>query len=355
MNKRRTVLLILMQVVVWSAFIMLPYFMVPRPNEETSVDAFMRYYTRQQDMAQHVFISSLAFNICLIIFFYIHHVFIFDRFIVPRRFGAYLGIVITSFFAIFFISYLYKGFLIAPDPLHRNALAFREYVRAGTWFLLVLLTSLGIKLLTQWRMAEQRTREIENEQLRTELSFLHAQINPHFLFNSLNTIYSLSLKKSDAAPAAVLKLSELLRYVINESKLDKVPLDEEMNYLKNYIELQKLRSTSSLVVHYKEQGDIHSTLISPLLFLPFVENAFKYGISNNETSPIDISLLRENGSLEFAVRNKKFNGKGTLKPSTGIGINNVRRRLKLLYPEKHELQIDDSSDHYSIKLTIHFV
>ena len=339
------------QLALWSGFIALPYFMVPRQNEMNTVDAFLRHYAPQADLAQHTFFASLLFNIGLIVFFYIHHYILFDRFIIRRRFASYIAIVVSSFIFIYTLSYLYKRSLLLWDFPRHNPLTLREWVRDGTWFLLVLLISLGLKLLTQWRQAEQRTREIETEQLRTELSFLHAQINPHFLFNSLNTIYSLSLKKSDQAPLAVLKLSQLLRYVIDESKREKVPLDQEIEYINNYIELQKFRSTSSLVVNFKLEGDTGSSLIAPLLLLPFVENAFKYGISSKEISPIDIVLTITDGRFEFSVRNKKFMQSD--KPSTGIGINNVQRRLKLLYDDQHELEINDLPDSYFVKLTIH--
>jgi LytS/YehU family sensor histidine kinase len=225
-------------------------------------------------------------------------------------------------------------------------------VRAVTWYLLIVFVSFGIKLLMQLRLTEQRAREIENAQLRTELSFLHAQINPHFLFNSLNTIYSLALKKSDTAPAAVLKLSHLLRYVIDDANRESVPLEQEVNYLNNYIELQKLRSTSSLTVNFNVVGNVSSTQIAPLLLLPFVENAFKYGISNHDASPIDILLERTQSALLFTVSNLKFE-QGE-KDSTGIGINNVKRRLELLYHGRYDLQIQDKDDSYFIKLTIQF-
>jgi sensor histidine kinase YesM len=155
---------------------------------------------------------------------------------------------------------------------------------------MVLFGAIGIKLTDLWRQAERRARDIENEHLRTELSFLHMQINPHFLFNSLNTIYGMSLKKSDNAPKAVLKLSQLLRYMIEETGHNTVPLEQEVTYLNNFIELQKMRSGPSLSVTFDVEGDINGANIAPMLLLPFVENAFKYGLNNSLDSPIQISL-----------------------------------------------------------------
>ena len=337
-----------MQVVLWAAFIALPYFMVPHQSE--TVEEFLKHYAPQPDMAQNIFLSSLAFNFCLIIFFYVHHYLLFERFIVKKNYTPYSIIIIASFLLIFFVSYCYRRFFFSSVPVIIHHISFRELVRALTWFLLFWMISLGLKFLSQWQKAEERAQEIENEQLRTELAFLHAQINPHFLFNSLNTVYSLSLKKSDAAPLAVLKLSQLLRYVIDEARRPKVPLEQEVAYLNNYIELQKLRSTDSLHINFKVLGEIGSASIAPLLLLPFVENAFKYGISNHEDSHIDILLEKNEQGITFNVKNKKFDE--TEKHSTGIGVANVQRRLELLYPGKHQLEINDKADSYCIKLLI---
>ncbi len=351
MSKNRKLFLVLLQVVLWSAFIALPYFMTPRFNDAPNTDMFLRLHSQLPDATQNIFLSTLALNFCLLVFFYAHHYFLFDRFIVRKRFGVYFTLVIIIFIAIFSISHFYKRILFPSLYIERSALSFREIIRASTWYMLVLLVSLGLKLLAQWRQAEQRASEIENEQLRTELSFLHAQINPHFLFNSLNTIYSLSLKKSDVAPHAILKLSQLLRYVIDEATRDSVPLSREVEYLNNYIELQKLRSAPTVKVNFKTTGNLEQVVIAPLLLLPFVENAFKYGISNHEESPIDIFLMVDSVQISFTVKNKKF--EYYEKHSTGIGIPNVQRRLALLYPEKHNLKIEDSDDFYLITLTIY--
>ena len=190
--------------------------MVPHMGEEGNVDNFIRHATPPADMAMNMFLSSLAFNFCLIAFFYAHHYLIFDRFVVPKKYFQYVVILALAFIIIFYGSRIFKR-TVFDMPFMQRPVSFRELVRQLTWYLLVLAVSLGIKLLMQLRQAEQRAREIENAQLHTELSFLHAQINPHFLFNSLNTIYSLALKKSDSAPTAVLKLSHLLRYVIDST------------------------------------------------------------------------------------------------------------------------------------------
>jgi len=351
--ERRKIFLLLLQIGLWAGFLSLPYFMVPHQSDEGNLDNFMRHAAPPADMAANMFISSLAFNLCLIAFFYIHTYLIFDRLVVKKKYVVYALVLVGSFMLIFFTSRIFKRSVFQSIPFMLRPVSFREFTRALTWYLLILFISLGVKLLMQLRQAEQRAREIENAQLRTELSFLHAQINPHFLFNSLNTIYSLALKKSDTAPTAVLKLSHLLRYMVDDANREQVSLEQEVNYLNNYIELQRLRSTDQLAVNFNVTGKISSTQIAPLLLLPFVENAFKYGISNNEPASIDILLERNTTALIFSVSNRKIElGESD---STGIGINNVKRRLELLYPGKHNLEIQDKPDSYSIKLIIQFI
>ena len=352
MNASRKYFFIFLQIALWSFFLALPYLSVPHPGDENNVDNFMRHAMPSADMAKNMFLGSLIFNICIIIFFYLHHYLLYDKLAATGKYISYILALVIIFIIIFYGSRIFKRVIFDSLPFMIRPVSFRDFVRTITWYLLALLISLGIKLFTRLRQTEQRAREIENAQLRTELSFLHAQINPHFLFNSLNTIYSLALKKSDSAPAAVLKLSHLLRYVIDDANREFVPLEQEVNYLNNYIELQKLRSTSSLSVNFNVNGNISSTQIVPLLLLPFVENAFKYGISNHSSSPIDIDLNISSGQMSFSVKNRKFEHAEL--DSTGIGINNVKRRLELLYPGKYTLSIQDKEDFYFIKLIIQF-
>jgi two-component system, LytTR family, sensor kinase len=221
-------------------------------------------------------------------------------------------------------------------------------------FLLVFAISTGVKVVGQWFQSEKRNKEIENEKLSTELSFLKSQINPHFLFNTLNNIYSLASAQSEKTAEAVMKLSSIMRYVLTEVKNDCVPLEKEILFITHYIELQKLRLTDKSNIDFKVIGDTAAKQISPLLFLPFVENAFKYGISTREVSPIIILLEIKNTDLYFTVKNNKYTS--TLLKSTdantGIGIQNARRRLDLLYKNRYTLNISDTAATYTVNLNI---
>lgn len=209
--------------------------------------------------------------------------------------------------------------------------------------ILVLLTSMYLRIT-------KRLTEAEDEKLTAELSYLKAQINPHFLFNTLNSIYSLAYKKSDQTAPAIVKLSGLMRYVISDAQEEKVLLSKEVEYLTNYIELQKLRLTDKTRVTFDLQGKTDDKLIAPLLLLPFVENAFKYGSNPEQQSEIVIKLMVSDSALQFDVRNDIVNQQDI--PSERIGVGNARERLELTYSGKHLLNITSSPGRYSISLHI---
>jgi len=208
-------------------------------------------------------------------------------------------------------------------------------------------------VINQWLHAERKSKQIENEKLNTELSFLKAQINPHFLFNTLNNIYSLAADKSDLTAPAVMKLSSIMRYVLTEARHDTVALEKEIKFIADYIELQKMRTTPKTTVSFTVEGDPEGKQVSPLLFLPFVENSFKYGVSTRELSPIDILLEIKEEEVHLKVRNNK-QSLATLRPveNTGIGIQNTRRRLELLYPDRYSLEMTDEPATYTVNLNI---
>jgi LytS/YehU family sensor histidine kinase len=209
-----------------------------------------------------------------------------------------------------------------------------------------------IKVIQQWLGAEQRKKEIETEKLNTELSFLKSQINPHFLFNTLNNIYSLAVAKSDATAGAVLKLSSIMRYVITDTKHHLVPLEKELQFIQHYIDLQKVRLTDKMEINFSISGDVENKQIAPLIFIPFVENAFKYGISTKDNSRITIEVKADNHAVILHVHNAIVTQQVEKTDHTGIGIKNSKRRLELLYPDNHELEVINDKGHFTVNLTI---
>jgi len=210
------------------------------------------------------------------------------------------------------------------------------------------------KVVEDWFLHQQERHNLVTARNTAELAFLKSQVNPHFLFNTLNNIYALTYTKSDEAPGAVLKLSELMRYMLYESnssdgKPQKVPLSKEVKYLENLIDLEKIR-VAGAQVHFKAEGNTDLYRIEPLLLITFVENAFKHGDLTNPESPLTVLLSVRNGVLTFITKNKKSNRQ---KDSVGgIGLQNVERRLALLYPNQHTLTINNENGSYVCHLEI---
>ncbi|WP_159778230.1 sensor histidine kinase [Flavobacterium sp. 9AF] len=221
-------------------------------------------------------------------------------------------------------------------------------------FLLVISVSSFLKLYEFLNENFKRQKEIENENRITELNFLKAQLNPHFFFNSLNTIYFLSIVQSPKTPQAILNLSDLMRYMLsdkNNTPIDKkVSLEEEIEYINNYIELQKLRITTNNIIIFKVEGDIKSVTIYPLLFISFIENAFKYGVHPVYEEVILIEFKIIDGILDFNVENQiHFQKKAT--DSFSLGNENSIKRLNLYYPN-NTLIINNNNNKYQLSIKI---
>lgn len=216
--------------------------------------------------------------------------------------------------------------------------------------ILFLLGSVSTLLSVSIQTAN-RLRKVENDQLQAELWQLKAQIHPHFLFNTLNSIYALALRNDERTADTIVKLSEFMRYIIRDAHRDKVPLDTEIDYIANYIDLQKARLLDAIPIDYQLTGEPGRLQIAPLLLFSFIENAFKYGVSPEEDSRIHIHLTIQGDELLLFVSNRKVQV-SQLEKSTGIGLQNTQERLRLLYPTAHQLTIDDSPTHFRIHLML---
>jgi len=229
-------------------------------------------------------------------------------------------------------------------------------------FLIIGVISTVVKIIWNWLGDLRRMRELEKENLQSELKFLRSQINPHFLFNTLNSLYALTLKKSDSAPQMVIRLSEIMRYMLYDCNEAEVSLEKEIQYMGNYVELERLRYGSDVEINYTLEGLATDQKIAPLLFTPFFENAFKHGLGNRiHGGWIDIAfkvkeelvtLTIGNSIPQKEYENRKFRPSEVKSSSSGIGLENVKRRLKLLYPDNHSLQIKEGTDYFRIILDI---
>jgi LytS/YehU family sensor histidine kinase len=220
------------------------------------------------------------------------------------------------------------------------------------------ITSL-FKFVKDWIQLQQinlKLSQIEREKLEAELNTLKSQLNPHFLFNCLNNIYSLALNNSPKTPDIVLKLSEMMRYVLYESRENFIPVKKELDFMANFIELQKIRLNNKIDINYTIEGEIPDLKVIPLIFEPFIDNAFKHGIHNPADQPfIHIEVKFIDSVLKFSVRNNftQLNNKKTEPKSSGIGLKNIEKRLNYLYlPEEYIYEVTKSENLFEVRIEV---
>lgn len=222
-------------------------------------------------------------------------------------------------------------------------------------FINMLALSVSYRLIADSIQVERASREKENENLKTELSFLRSQISPHFLFNMMNSMVAMARLKSEGLEPSLIKLSGMLRYMLYKTDESKVPMSTEIEYLKSYIDLQRLRFDGSIAITQKIEDDGSVNTIEPMLLIPFVENGFKHGSTYINNPALDMYLEIKNKLLTFKTCNRYSKDAEEVKDdSSGIGLANVRRRLQLLYADCHTMKIDDKNDWFCVTVTIQF-
>ena len=297
-----------------------------------------------------VFVLYAVINISL---FYLNFLVLIPRFLNKKQYGIYAIAILTSIviygFGKYGVALIFKQVVLSRSK--------GEVIGFGHFFLSTVFTSLvflflstALKFTVDWFLNERIQRDLENQRLSAELAFLKSQINPHFLFNSLNSIYSLAYQRSETTPEAILKLSEIMRYMLYECNDNKVDLVKELQYLHSYIDLQKIRFGSKAFINFKVEGNILNQQIVPLLLIAFIENGFKHGVASNPQTPIRLLIDVDEAHLHFYMQNKKHTNNRDA--SGGIGLNNVKRRLDLLYPGKYNLDIRDETDTYTVELSL---
>lgn len=242
-----------------------------------------------------------------------------------------------------------EAFMQNPPRMHNGL---RIFPNAIMFSLHILLSSV-LKMYIEWNASFKKQKETETEQKTSELNFLKAQLNPHFFFNSLNTIYSLSIKKSDTTPVAVLNLADLMRYMLYETNKEKVRLTDELSYIESYIELQKLRLTENNKVFYEIEGNPHGISLPPLLFICFIENAFKHGVNTSRGSEISIKFTISDNEIRMLAVND-VNVQVSKEDRSGLGIDNTLRRIKLYYPDSYNLKTYTEGNKFYADLSIAF-
>jgi len=300
----------------------------------------------------HLMVVFGVYGLINIGLFYLNYLYYLPRFLDNKKYKEYAIFAIGTIIILGLIKYgvasAFKDIVLMRKS--QNVGFWQYLISTGFTSVIFIFLSAALKFTVDWFLNERIQRDLENQRLSAELSFLKSQINPHFLFNSLNSIYSLAYQKSDTTPEAILKLSEIMRYMLYECNDNKVDLAKEMQYLQNYIDLQKIRFGNNAYINFEVTGEVTNQHIVPLLLISFIENAFKHGIANDPASPITLKINIDQGTLNFFIQNKKH--AHNRDASGGIGLNNVCRRLDLLYPAKYNLDIRDEADTYTVQLSL---
>lgn len=318
--------------------------------------ALVWYYLRYQDYSA----SSVAWMVTIVktvdlaLMVYICNYVLIPKLLYKKRYFLF----VISFIVMVVASSLYKMSLIGRLTNNyflsnwSGDIKGRIYDNVIPHFFLVI-AGVAIKLLFDHISIQKKLIEVAKEKAETELSFLKSQINPHFLFNSLNSVYFLIDRNNTGAREALHKFSEMLRYQLYELKGEKIKIEKEVSYLQDYIALQKLRM-ENCEVQVKIDRQMESFDIEPLLLVPLVENAFKHisHFANGRKNEIVIGLSRLNGEMKFAVSNTTEGRQAEVKDHGGIGLNNVKRRLELLYPQRHELLISENNGWFNVGLNL---
>jgi len=335
---------VLTHVVVWVIALSLPYLLDSHHG-----------MSRRHDNEGHdglFFYLNFITNLLWIGPFYLNAYLLTPRLFYKRRYVAYVSVLVLVFSVVLLIHACLFIYLFGLPHFS---------LKGATGFLLpafILTSAIGttFRLVRDKMQADQLAQEKQEENLKTELSFLRSQINPHFIFNILNNLVALEQMKSEELGPTILKLSSLMQYMLYETDEEKVPLTREVEYLQSYIDLQRQRFGAKVPVKVSMEVPWGYSEIEPMLLIPFVENAFKHGVGMIENPLIEISLRVSDGILHFSVGNRFNPGSAEIKDKTsGIGLGNVTRRLKLLYGDQQVLLISRSDGWFavSLKLNLH--
>lgn len=336
--------LYILHAVGWAFLYILPYLF--------SYEGLPNVYTMFQHPGDYIHLVSFLF---LIAFSYANYWQFVPRFYFKKKYISYLVILIFCFFFVINLpNYIVPKHSTPgkfertgpPRGRDRNHIEPSPLLFGKNYTILLFIISGFVSVYLHTR---RHLLKIEQDKLNAEISLLKAQINPHFLFNTLNSIYALVINKDDKAAEAIVQLSEVMRYTLKDTTDSLVDLDKEINYIKNYIALQQARVGDTARIEYQMMGDPVNKKIAPLLLITFIENAFKHGINPNEHSKIVIDIIVDGKNLKLFVMNRQV---ASVNAQSGIGLKNVKELLQLLYPSRHSLVISNNNEIFTVELVI---
>jgi sensor histidine kinase YesM len=329
--------LISVHLVIWLIVYVLPFFIV-RQSEGKELEFAIRWSI------------NTGFNVGMFYFYYLYFT---PTFLKKGQIFTYIigifgsGIIFVLFRTVFTITVLNQKTLSISDREFGTSLVVFSFTE-----IMIFGLSLFFNLIGFWFKNQEVKSEMEKQQMRSELDIMRYKVNPHFLFNTLNNIYTLVYKKSDKAPQAMLKLSNIMRYMLKDNQEGKVDLLQEADYLQNFIDLQRLRLQEWHKVSFEMRGDMEGKMIESMLLIPFVENAFKHGVGGREQCYIIFKLKFDEEYLFFYAENPILKREVQKDQQSGIGLENVRKRLELLYFNKYDLKIEKNEHKYSVTLKL---
>ena len=327
---------------VWIILLLTPLFFTGRGSDTVTVEGYLR---------------SLTMIISFMAVFYANYRFLIHRFLFPRKRTYFLIANMLLILGVMLVVHVIMSSLPPPPHLIEKAKmakdAFAFYFFQSLLYALVAALSVAIKMTDGWYKSDALRRELEQTRTEMEIQNLKNQLNPHFLFNTLNNIYSLIAINQEQAQHTIHELSKLLRYVLYESSKDSVPLEKDIDFVRNYIELMRIRLSKEVKMDMHIAISSPQQPIAPLLFISLIENAFKHGVSNGRDSFIHINIVEEKGNLLCNITNSNYpKATDKDKSGSGIGIVNLKKRLELLYPHSHILNYGIDGDHFYVSLAI---
>ncbi len=308
--------------------------------------------TFELDLSIKIFIRIIAGVIPILLVFYLNFFWLIKRFLVKQQWARFLFSNLAVSLSMSIISILLYRFFPETFGFDDGMPVILFFFRDIFFVSITTGLAMAIRMTIEWYKTEKAKAKIEAVASQAELKNLKNQLNPHFLFNTLNNIYSLISLDTEKAQNSVLGLSKILRYVMYDNNQDMVPIEKELAFTRSYIELMSLRLTDKVEMRLKLPERTNEQFIAPLMFISLVENAFKHGVSQTEPSFIDIEIELANNSIICTVKNSFFPKKENDYSGSGIGITNLKRRLELLYPKKHDYDISLLDNVYTAKLKI---
>lgn len=313
------------------------------------------------DWPVQFWIKQVIFALTLSVAYFVNSFVLVPRLVTPSKFVQY-GLILAFFTGLILVSMRAVDHGLDLPRLIHKIFHPEETYHPKSWFrfdltgLLMILLAFGastsISLIRKDQKDSLERQELEKEKVSTELSFLKAQINPHFFFNTLNNIYALTSLNVESAQKAIHMLSAMMRYVLYDSRKELTTLSQEIRFVENYIELMRLRLPEKVTVIFEKPEDMQQELIAPMLLLPYVENAFKHGISSQQPCTIYIQITVRQNLLNMHVKNTVFETNSLKLEGSGIGMANTQRRLELMYPGKHRVDISKTAGEYLVNFKL---